>query len=334
MKCPESIEELQELEKMIPLCKVTLYEQAKARIETGAAKSVSEAARQIAEETGKGAETIRRAIQRQQETATVSQLPELAGTDKHRPPEKLELTEYEKEIIEKKGKSFHQEKRALRQSEIQKIRDDIKEQAETIPLNERWNVECNDIENWQPKKQYDFIVTDPPYPKEYIHLYEALAIKSALGLKDGGLLIVMCGQSYINQIYRVLDEHLTYYWTASYLTPGQPKPLRQVNVNTSWKPLLIYRKGVYTGKIFGDVFKSDANEKDFHAWGQSVSGMYDIVSKICLPGQHICDPFMGAGTTGVAALKQGCLFDGIDIDNDCVKIAKVRLNDETNTKKE
>lgn len=102
-----------------------------------------------------------------------------------------------------------------------------------------------------------------------------------------------------------------------------------MNVNTNWKPLLIYtRKGErYSGKIFGDVFKSDGNDKDFHKWGQSVSGMLDIVSKLCLPGQYILDPFCGAGTTGIAALLHGCLFDGIDLAIENVNIAKGRLHD-------
>lgn len=84
MECPESIEALQELEKLIPLCKVTLYNQAKARIETGAAKSVSEAARQLAEEMGRNPQTVRRYIQEEQ-VWEKSHLPEIADTDKFRP---------------------------------------------------------------------------------------------------------------------------------------------------------------------------------------------------------------------------------------------------------
>ena len=84
MKCPESIEELKELEKLIPLCKVTLFEQAKARIETGSAKSVSEASRQLAEETGRKAESIRRQIHNEQGVKG-SHLSEIAGTDIYRP---------------------------------------------------------------------------------------------------------------------------------------------------------------------------------------------------------------------------------------------------------
>lgn len=64
--------------------RVTLYNQAKARIESGAAKSVSEASRQLAEETGRNPETIRQRIKEAQLDEGV-QLSHLAGTDKHAP---------------------------------------------------------------------------------------------------------------------------------------------------------------------------------------------------------------------------------------------------------
>ncbi len=207
-------------------------------------------------------------------------------------------------------------------------REELAKSSENIKESDRYNIYCGSIEKWQSKKQYDFIITDPPYPKEYLPLYETLAVRSLEWLKDGGLLIAMCGQSYLNQIYDMMSRHLKYYWTACYLTPGQPTPLRQVNVNTTWKPLLIFKKGDYKGKIFGDVFRSDGNDKDFHKWGQSVSGMSDIISKICLRGQYILDPFCGAGTTGIAALRHGCLFDGLDILEENVNISKRRLHDE------
>jgi len=84
VECPESIEELEEMERLIPLCRATLYAQAKARIESGAACSVSEVSRQIGEETGKNPESIRRDILNEQKNRTVN-LSQLAGTDKHRP---------------------------------------------------------------------------------------------------------------------------------------------------------------------------------------------------------------------------------------------------------
>ena len=204
-------------------------------------------------------------------------------------------------------------------------REAVANKAKAIPLSKRWHVYHGDMTTIEIDRQFNFIITDPPYPKQYLHLYGELARRANEWLFDGGLLIAMCGQSYLNQIYSMMSEHLTYYWTAAYLTPGQPTPLRQVNVNSTWKPLLIFSKGKYNGKIFGDVFVSDGNDKSLHKWGQSESGMYDIISKIVLEGQSILDPFCGAGTTLVAGLKHNCFVTGIELEEANVNISKGRL---------
>ncbi len=213
----------------------------------------------------------------------------------------------------------------VRKQEIAEARAEIANAGALVTPDNRWHIYQGDIATWQAPRQYDFIITDPPYPKEYLPLWGILAQRSVEWLKPGGLLIAMSGQSYLDEIYSLMSKHISYYWTAAYLTPGQPTPLRQVNVNTTWKPLLIYSNGKYTGKIFGDVFKSDGNDKSCHKWGQSEGGMYDIISKICLDGQYILDPFCGAGTTGVAALRHGCLFDGLELNTENVKISCARI---------
>jgi len=207
-------------------------------------------------------------------------------------------------------------------------RESIATAGEAIPTSDRWNVYHANMETWQAEKRYDFIVTDPPYPKEYLYLYETLAKRAKEWLKPNGLLIAMAGQSYLDQIYEMMGKHLIYYWTSCYLTLHQPTPLRQRNVNTTWKPLLVYTNGDrYTGKIFGDVYKSPQPQKENHAWEQSIEGMSNLVKQICLPGQSILDPFCGSGTTGVAALNHGCLFDGIELNINDVNISKKRLHD-------
>jgi len=219
-----------------------------------------------------------------------------------------------------------------RTKEIAAERAEIAEKAHAVKPSDRFVVDCCSIADFAPSKQFDYIITDPPYPKEYLDTYETLAEKACELLKDGGLLVAMAGQSYLDQIYEMMARHLDYYWTACYHTPGQPTPLRQVNVNTTWKPLLMFTKrgDKYKGRIFGDVFKSDGNDKQHHKWGQSISGMFDIVSRICVSGQSICDPFAGAGTTGIAALRHGCTFHGCDIDEQNQKISIARLNEEAN----
>ena len=83
-ECSDNVEGMQELEKLLLLCRVTLYNQAKARIEAGAVKSVSDAARQLGKEPERDPENIRRQIQ-VEGTVRNSPLSKVAGTDKHAP---------------------------------------------------------------------------------------------------------------------------------------------------------------------------------------------------------------------------------------------------------
>ena len=238
----------------------------------------------------------------------------------------------DEELITKMDdKSVDAAYKELRKQKLAEERAAIAKAAQDIPIDDRWAVEVADVHSHQANQRFDFIITDPPYPRKYLDLYAILAERSLEWLKPNGLLVAMCGQSYLDQIMQMMGEHLEYYWTGCYLTPGQPTSLRHRQVNTSWKPILIYRlpAAIYKGKIFGDVWKSDSNDKTFHEWGQSISGMLALVKQICLPGQTIFDPFCGAGTTGVAALMHGCLFNGIDLDEDNVGITRKRLHDTT-----
>ena len=174
----------------------------------------------------------------------------------------------------------------------------------------------------------DVIVTDPPYPKEFLYLYDLLAVKARELLKPGGSLITMVGQSYLPEIMNKLGTTLQYQWTISYLTPGgQSAQLWDRKVNTFWKPVLWYVNGEYSGRWIGDVSKSAVNDNDkrFHHWGQSESGMADLIRRFTKAGDVILDPFMGAGTTGCVALPLGRKFIGIDIDKSMVEKAKERI---------
>lgn len=47
-----------------------------------------------------------------------------------------------------------------------------------------------------------------------------------------------------------------------------------------------------------------------------------------IKGEVILDPFMGSGTTGVACIKTGRKFIGIELDQGYFEIAKKRIQDE------
>lgn len=168
----------------------------------------------------------------------------------------------------------------------------------------------------------DVVITDPPYPKEFLPLYADLAKGCAAARVP--LVAVMVGQSYLPDILAILCAHLTYRWTLAYLTPGgQAVQQWSAKVNTFWKPVLLFGSGDW----IGDVARSDPNDNDkrWHDWGQSQSGMLDLVGRLSAPGQLVCDPFLGAGTTAVAALALGRRFVGCDTDPEALKRATQRL---------
>lgn len=174
-------------------------------------------------------------------------------------------------------------------------------------------------------RNIDAIITDPPYPEKFLPLYGELAQLAKKALKPDGVLAVMCGQSYLPRIFTAMCEHMEYRWTMAYLTPGgQAVQLWDRKANTFWKPILIFGG---QPKWIGDVVKSDVNDNDkrFHGWGQSESGMAHLVEALTKPGDLVCDPFLGAGTTAVVALTRGRKFIGCDIDADCVKTSQGRV---------
>lgn len=65
------------------------------------------------------------------------------------------------------------------------------------------------------------------------------------------------------------------------------------------------KRGVYTHNV-------NTGRQGEHPTEKPVSLMMEIIADFTQPGDLICDPFMGSGTTGVAALKLGRRFVGIE----------------------
>jgi hypothetical protein len=195
-----------------------------------------------------------------------------------------------------------------------------------------WELHVGEVlaegENFVKSASVDWIITDPPYPKEFLPVYSDLGAFAARTLKPNGSLLCMVGQSYLPDVLARLSEHLRYHWTVAYLTPGgQAVQLFDRHVNTFWKPVLWFVNGEYTGDWIGDVTRSDTNDNDkrFHHWGQSESGIADLLERFTLPNEVVCDPFVGGGTTAVVAVEMGRHFIGIDRDPDAIRTTRERL---------
>jgi hypothetical protein len=177
----------------------------------------------------------------------------------------------------------------------------------------------------------DAIITDPPYQEQYLPLFGELARLAATALKPDGVLAVMCGQSYLLRIGAEMEKHMSYRWEIAYMMPGQATQVFPRKVNCNWKPVLIFGGDKWIPRDVVDAEK----DKRFHAWGQSEGGTGRIIDMSTEPDDLIADPFLGTGTTAVAALKLHRRIIGCDIDATAVKTARARatLAQEQATKK-
>jgi ParB-like chromosome segregation protein Spo0J len=174
-------------------------------------------------------------------------------------------------------------------------------------------------------RDIDAIITDPPYPHEFIPLLEDLAAWADKVLRPDGVLAVLMGQTYLPEVYRLLDGHRPYRWTGCYLTPGNGYASMARRVQSNWKPLIIYGGG----PRFADIIRSegqDASAKSHHRWGQDYGAFHTIIERLTERGQTIADPFMGSGTTLLAAYALGRHALGCDTDPAAVTTARERLD--------
>lgn len=171
------------------------------------------------------------------------------------------------------------------------------------------------------REEVDAIITDPPYGGEWLPLYAELGRLAKQALKADGTLAIMTGQAHLLEFGAAVAAHVPYRWTVAFLHPGPQRRMFAYDVATSWKPVLVF--GGARG--FMDVVTSPAQEKALHDWQQSESGMAALVEQLTKPGDLVCDPFLGVGTTAVVCARLARRFIGCDIDEGAVAIARGRI---------
>lgn len=216
--------------------------------------------------------------------------------------------------------------RVIRDREAQQRKvDQAKAEADAQPVSTTVDVRHGDFrEALADLEDVDAIITDPPYPAEFLPLLADLAAWADKVLADDGVLAVLIGQTHLPEVYRLLDGHRPYRWTCCYLTEGNGYVSHPRRVQSNWKPLLVYGGG----PRIGDVLRSegsDADAKGHHKWGQDYSAFHTLIERLTTRGQTVVDPFMGSGTTLLAAHALGRHAIGADIDADSVETARGRL---------
>lgn len=163
--------------------------------------------------------------------------------------------------------------------------------------------------------------------------------EAARVLHKQGALLIFVSLIKVETIIRLAQQAGFYYKTTGVWHKTNPMPrnmnLHFVNSTEAWIYFINHGKtGTFNngGKVVHDFYESaviSSKEKKYgkHPTQKPVSLMEYFVELLTNKGDMILDPFMGSGSTGVAAMQSRRCFYGIELDPDYYKVALHRIAD-------
>lgn len=183
-----------------------------------------------------------------------------------------------------------------------------------------------------PDNSIDMIFTDPPYLKDYLYVYPALADFAMMKLKDGGRLITYTSSMHLPEIIEAFKDKLKFvsYYVVEQ-SHNQVAMLWGCQIMTYTKLLLFYCKGKYKPhSATVNLIASKYQGKKYHGWQQSTLEAQYLITYLSKENQTVCDPMMGGGTTAIPCLILNRKFIGIEIDPKTFEIAQNRIKNSIN----
>lgn len=202
----------------------------------------------------------------------------------------------------------------------------------------------------RPAESVDLLITDPPY--ESLEKHRAIGTTTRLKhskASSNDWFTIFPNERFpelFAEVYRVLRRNSHFYLFCDPETMFVAKPLAEAAGFKFWKPIIwdkvsigmgYHYRARYECILFFEKGKrklSDLGVADIIEV-KRITGGYPAekpaaVSEVLIrqssePGQIVVDPFMGSGSVGVAAARQGRAFLGNDLCAEAVDIARGRL---------
>lgn len=174
----------------------------------------------------------------------------------------------------------------------------------------------------------DLVLTDPPWQwdTETLEVWDRLGAFCARVLKPGRALVAYSGSGCLAAAMERLSRHLDYTWSGSLPLPGRHTEIHAVLARDASTPIVFYAKGRYEPRHwFVNAVSSPGPEKDSHPWQKPLPNVSYYLRCFSEPGELVCDPFLGGGTTAVAAMNESRRFVGCDVDPGAVQSTIDRL---------
>jgi len=161
----------------------------------------------------------------------------------------------------------------------------------------------------------DMFLTDPPYRVDDLPVWAPFAAQAYRLLKPGRSLVALTGHVILPDILDVLRASGLRYWWVGGMRHTAYKRLPGKWVTVMWKPAVWFvkteRKGTRTPF---DLILGGGKDKRYHKWGQPVYWFAHWITNLTEPGELVCDPFLGGGTTAMACLETGRQCIGMEVD--------------------
>ncbi len=196
------------------------------------------------------------------------------------------------------------------------------------------------------------LITDPPY--ESLEKHRAIGTTTRLKVSKASsnpwfqVFPNHRFEELFAEAYRVLDKHAHFYLFCDPETAFIAKPIAESAGFKFWKPLIWDKRAIGMGYHYRARYEFilffEKGKRRLVDLGvpdilevKRIRGGYPTEKPVALSevlvgqssasGDIVVDPFMGSGSSGVAALRQGRRFLGNDIATEAVDLARRRLSD-------
>lgn len=221
-----------------------------------------------------------------------------------------------------------------------KTLEDIKKDGWESGINQVWLGDCLEAMKLIPDKSVDLVLTDPPYGKMWTRGINGIGVLKDKNEDDKTLWDIKPTKEVFDEIIRVSKNQIIFggnYFT-NYLSPsncwivwdklGDLKLGKQIpfaHCELAWTSL---NKTVKKYTFRSQGFIKDTKDERVHPTQKPTELFSEIIKDFSNEGDIIYDPFLGSGTTAVAAKQLKRNFIGIETSPTYCKIAEERLKQE------
>lgn len=213
-----------------------------------------------------------------------------------------------------------------------------------------FNLDAVEMLKGLDSESVDLVITDPPYESLEKHrkIGTTTRLKNSKASSNDWFEIFPNERfdELFKEIWRVLKKNRHFYMFCDQETMFIVKPIAEAVGFRFWKPIIWDKQAIGMGYHYRAKYEvimffekgkrklNDLSVSDILSFKRVYNGYPTekpvelsevLVSQSASAGEVICDPFMGSGSVGVAAVNRGCVFYGNDLCKEAVDITNVRL---------